>query len=110
MLQSWEEVYFTKRRIVGCGTLISRGKANKGDFCQTSLFVTLIVMPSLEPVLAGRLLPLTRDHQEVACGLPPRAICGYRAQSWLEGRLIKSLIAEGEKPDEILSKTAVAAT
>jgi hypothetical protein len=70
MLQSWEEVYFTKRRIVGCGTLISRGKANKGDFRQTSLFVTLIVMPSLEPVLAGRLLHLTRDHQEVACGLP----------------------------------------
>jgi hypothetical protein len=40
----------------------------------------------------------------------PEAICGYRAQSWLDGKLIMSLITEGEKADEILSNTAVTAT
>jgi type I restriction enzyme, R subunit len=32
MLQIREEVYLTKGCIVGCGTLVSRGKANKADF------------------------------------------------------------------------------
>ena len=32
------------------------------------------------------------------------------AQSWSDGRLIISLIAEGEKPDDILSNIAVTTT
>ena len=40
----------------------------------------------------------------------PSSICGYRVQSRLDGKLIMSLIAEREKPDEILSNTPVTAT
>jgi hypothetical protein len=64
---------------------------------------------SASPPLARLLLP-TRHRQEMARGQLPSAICGYRAQSWLDGKLIMSLITEGEKADEILSNTAVAAT